>query len=172
MPFGLFNIYVSSLPEPHQKLGFMHAFYGLGNLVGPFVSTAFVSRGIRFTYVYTVAIGFTLLNAAFLAVAFGGNWEGHVEGIGASESPSQPAPALLDKSVPVTPTTTSSLDMEKQPPAIATNIAPSTVVMQGAAPTQSLWRNPLLWLFGAIWWLFVVRVSTADSAIRSLVDSC
>ena len=158
MPFGLFNIYVSSLPEPHQKLGFMHAFYGLGNLVGPFVSTAFVSRGIRFTYVYTVAIGFTLLNAAFLAVAFGREWEKHAEVNGALESPSHSAPITLDKSVLVTPTTTSSLDIEKQTPAMDGHTTPTLVATQGAAAAhQSLWRNPLLWLFGAVWWLFVVR---------------
>lgn len=154
MPFGLFNLYVSSLPEPHQKLGAMHAFYGLGNLVGPFVSTAFVSRGIRFTYVYTVAIGFTFLNAAFLAVAFGRDWEEHRADDRVADSPERAV--SLDKSVPVTPTTSSSLDIEKEAPAVDSKIVPPTLTTEIEASKKSLWTNPLLWLFGATWWLFVV----------------
>jgi hypothetical protein len=67
--FASVNSYAVTLPRANEKLGMLHAAYGIGSLVIPLASTPF-SAHIRFFYFYGVSLGLTLLNAMGLFFSF------------------------------------------------------------------------------------------------------
>lgn len=68
------NVFVSTLPNMEQRLGFLHAIYGLGALVCPLAATAFASSGIQFSYFYALSLGLALLNVLVLLYGFRFRW--------------------------------------------------------------------------------------------------
>lgn len=66
------NTFVSSVTAAHRWLGFIHAMYMAGCLVGPFVSTAVASADpqSRWNLFYTAPLGLGLVNLALVLVAF------------------------------------------------------------------------------------------------------
>ncbi|OJT08121.1 Bypass of stop codon protein 6 [Trametes pubescens] len=64
------NAFVASLSEDtSNKMGIMHALYGVGAMCAPLVSTQF-ARFQRWSFVYLVHIGITLANAVLEVLAF------------------------------------------------------------------------------------------------------
>lgn len=85
------NTFVSSVSaHAHRWLGFIHAMYGLGCLVSPFVATAVASStsNSRWTLFYLFPMGLSMLNVSLVIVAFWGEIglvkRGQVEGEGRS----------------------------------------------------------------------------------------
>jgi hypothetical protein len=64
------NTFVSTLPNPHQALGSLHAAYGLGGALGPTVATIFISSGIKFSYFFAVSLAFAATNVSLLLLTF------------------------------------------------------------------------------------------------------
>lgn len=66
------NTFVSSVPAAHRWLGFIHAMYMAGCLVGPFVSTAVASADpqTRWNFFYAAPLGLGVINLALVLVAF------------------------------------------------------------------------------------------------------
>lgn len=66
------NTYVSSVKGAHRWLGFIHAMYMLGCLVGPFVATAVASTtpGSRWSFFYLFPLGLCIINLTTVSVAF------------------------------------------------------------------------------------------------------
>ncbi|PGG97370.1 hypothetical protein AJ80_09710 [Polytolypa hystricis UAMH7299] len=64
------NTYVSSVKAAHRWLGFIHAMYMAGCLVGPFVSTAIASADSRWNLFYLFPLGLAVVNLVLVAVAF------------------------------------------------------------------------------------------------------
>jgi fucose permease len=69
------NSFVSKLPGAHRWLGFIHAMYMAGCLVGPFVATAVASAGTisRWYLFYTFPLGLGIANIIMVFVAFRAN---------------------------------------------------------------------------------------------------
>ncbi|KAF2838125.1 MFS transporter [Patellaria atrata CBS 101060] len=66
------NTYVSSVKDAHRWLGFIHAMYALGCLVGPFVATAVATsgKGERWLFFYAVEAGLGVANLVGVVVTF------------------------------------------------------------------------------------------------------
>ncbi|THC94356.1 hypothetical protein EYZ11_006154 [Aspergillus tanneri] len=66
------NTFVASVKAAHRWLGFIHAMYMAGCLVGPFVSTAVASAGTqsRWNLFYTAPLGLGVVNLVLVLVAF------------------------------------------------------------------------------------------------------
>ncbi|KAL4892236.1 major facilitator superfamily domain-containing protein [Aspergillus ambiguus] len=66
------NTFVTSVNAAHRWLGFIHAMYMAGCLVGPFVSTAVASSGgySRWNLFYTAPLGLGVVNMLLALVAF------------------------------------------------------------------------------------------------------
>jgi fucose permease len=66
------NTYVSSVKAAHRWLGFIHAMYMAGCLVGPFVSTAVAASNdpSRWNLFYTFPLGLCVINVIVTAYAF------------------------------------------------------------------------------------------------------
>ncbi|KAL7932887.1 major facilitator superfamily domain-containing protein [Trichoderma chlorosporum] len=68
------NTYVSAVRDSHRWLGFIHAMYALGGLVGPLISTAIASaeeaREGGWRMVYYVTLGTCALNLVAVSLAF------------------------------------------------------------------------------------------------------
>lgn len=66
------NTFVSSVKTAHRWLGFIHAMYGFGCLVSPFVATAVASANpSRWMLFYLFPLGLSVLNITSVVVAFG-----------------------------------------------------------------------------------------------------
>src|SRR5215469_13561784 len=55
------NSYIARLPENTARLNYLHAFYGIGALLGPLVASAFLALGLVWNSVYFVWIGIAIL---------------------------------------------------------------------------------------------------------------
>jgi fucose permease len=67
------NTFVSTVKGAHRWLGFIHAMYGFGLLVSPFVATAIAGNGARrWELFYLFPLGLSVLNLGLVLVAF---WE-------------------------------------------------------------------------------------------------
>jgi fucose permease len=55
------NAYVASLPRSTTLLNYLHAFYGIGALLGPLVASGLLSRGLGWQTVYLVWLALALL---------------------------------------------------------------------------------------------------------------
>jgi len=66
------NTFVSTVKGAHRWLGFIHAMYGLGLLVSPFVGTAVATSNMpsRWTLFYLFPLGLSVLNLVLVLVAF------------------------------------------------------------------------------------------------------
>jgi fucose permease len=66
------NTFVSTVKGAHRWLGFIHAMYGLGLLVSPFVATAVATSNMpsRWTLFYLFPLGLSVLNLVLVLVAF------------------------------------------------------------------------------------------------------
>ncbi|RAH67913.1 putative MFS transporter [Aspergillus aculeatinus CBS 121060] len=66
------NTYVASVNAAHRWLGFIHAMYMAGCLVGPLVATAVASAGTtsQWNLFYLAPLGLGVLNLAFVLTAF------------------------------------------------------------------------------------------------------
>ena len=66
------NTFVSSVKAAHRWLGFIHAMYGFGCLVSPFVATAIASTNpSRWMLFYLFPLGLSVVNLISVVVAFG-----------------------------------------------------------------------------------------------------
>jgi fucose permease len=63
------NTFVANVPGAHRWLGFIHAMYMLGCLIGPFVATPIAGHS-RWYYTYAVEAGLGAVNVAFVCFAF------------------------------------------------------------------------------------------------------
>jgi len=65
------NTFVSTVKGAHRWLGFVHAMYGFGLLVSPFVATAIAGNGARrWELFYLFPLGLSVANLALVIVAF------------------------------------------------------------------------------------------------------
>ncbi|KAF2491339.1 MFS transporter [Lophium mytilinum] len=65
------NIFVSTVKTAHRWLGVIHASYGVGCLVGPFIAAAISSSSPdRWTWFYFFPLGLTIVNLSLVASAF------------------------------------------------------------------------------------------------------
>jgi fucose permease len=65
------NTFVSSVKAAHRWLGFIHAMYMAGCLVGPFVSTSMATRSpTQWNLFYLVPLGLGIFNVALVGIAF------------------------------------------------------------------------------------------------------
>jgi fucose permease len=66
------NTFVSTVKGAHRWLGFIHAMYGLGLLVAPFVATAVASKssGSRWALFYLFPLGFSMINLVSVVFSF------------------------------------------------------------------------------------------------------
>ena len=66
------NSFVASVKAAHRWLGFIHAMYAAGCLVGPFAATAVASAQspARWNLFYTVPLGLGTVNVALVLIAF------------------------------------------------------------------------------------------------------
>lgn len=62
------NAYMASLPRSTERLNYLHAFYGVGALLGPIIASAILAVGLTWNYVYSLWIILSLF--FFLGVAF------------------------------------------------------------------------------------------------------
>lgn len=64
------NTYVASLPNNTAKLNYLHAFYGVGALIGPLLASTIIGVGLRWNRVYAVLATIALLLALSFASMF------------------------------------------------------------------------------------------------------
>jgi fucose permease len=65
------NTFVSSVKGAHRWLGFVHAMYGFGLLVSPFVATAIAGNGERrWELFYLFPLGLSVMNLGLVMVSF------------------------------------------------------------------------------------------------------
>ena len=66
------NTFVSTVKGAHRWLGFIHAMYGLGLLVAPFVATAIASKSTnsRWALFYLFPLGLSMINLVSVSFAF------------------------------------------------------------------------------------------------------
>ena len=50
------NAYMANLPRSAERLNYLHAFYGVGALLGPIIASAILVFGLTWNYVYSVWI--------------------------------------------------------------------------------------------------------------------
>ena len=63
------NTYVSGVPQAHRWLGFIHAMYMLGCLIGPLAASA-VASGSRWNLFYAFPLGLCFINVIVTTYAF------------------------------------------------------------------------------------------------------
>jgi hypothetical protein len=99
------NSLTSRLPDASTKMFLMHAVYGLGATVSPFVSTAFVQHEPTHVYYYfAVSLALAILTALVLALVFRGRTEDQVVG---KRLPDEESSTEVQGGVPMTTTGTS-----------------------------------------------------------------
>ncbi|KAI9035130.1 MFS general substrate transporter [Aspergillus affinis] len=71
------NNFVSTLPAAHRSLGFIHAMYMAGCLVGPLIATAVASANThsQWNLFYAFPLGIGVANLALVAIAFRDRFE-------------------------------------------------------------------------------------------------
>ncbi|KAL1967894.1 hypothetical protein VTN77DRAFT_2311 [Rasamsonia byssochlamydoides] len=69
---ALNNVFCANLVNGTTILGIAHGAYGVGGTLGPFIATALVSHGVRWSYFYAITLGISILNLAFAGWAFKG----------------------------------------------------------------------------------------------------
>lgn len=62
------NAYMASLPRSTERLNYLHAFYGVGALLGPIIASVILAVGLTWNYVYSLWIILGLF--FFLGVVF------------------------------------------------------------------------------------------------------
>ncbi|HWZ19119.1 MAG TPA: MFS transporter [Ktedonobacteraceae bacterium] len=66
------NSYIARLPDNTARLNYLHAFYGMGALLGPLVASGFLALGWVWNSIYFVWIGMAILVFIGIALAFPG----------------------------------------------------------------------------------------------------
>lgn len=64
------NSYIARLPDNTALLNYLHAFYGIGALLGPLVASAFLALGWVWNSIYFIWIGLALLVCIGIGFAF------------------------------------------------------------------------------------------------------
>ena len=64
------NSYIARLPDNTTLLNYLHAFYGIGALLGPLVASGFLALGFVWNSVYFVWIGLSILVLFGISLAF------------------------------------------------------------------------------------------------------
>jgi len=64
------NSYIARLPDNTARLNYLHAFYGIGALLGPLVASAFLALGWVWNSVYFIWIGMTIVVFTGIGLAF------------------------------------------------------------------------------------------------------
>src|SRR5207244_592177 len=64
------NSYIAELPNNSARLNYLHAFYGMGALVGPLLAAGILAQGLSWNQVYLVLAAGALLLAAGLVAVF------------------------------------------------------------------------------------------------------
>ncbi|HXL37903.1 MAG TPA: MFS transporter, partial [Ktedonobacteraceae bacterium] len=64
------NSYIARLPDNTALLNYLHAFYGMGALLGPLVASSFLALGWVWNSVYFVWIGMAILVFIGIGLAF------------------------------------------------------------------------------------------------------
>lgn len=67
---ALDNVFLVNLQGGTALLGYMHGMYGVGGTVAPFIATAMVSNGIRWSLFYTISVGLSVINTFAFFVTF------------------------------------------------------------------------------------------------------
>ena len=83
------NTYVSSVKAAHRWLGFIHAMYMAGCLVGPFAATGIASAydPSQWNLFYTLPLGLGVINVCMTAYAFRSNFRFKTRRATAEEAP-------------------------------------------------------------------------------------
>jgi fucose permease len=79
------NTFVANVPGAHRWLGFIHAMYMLGCLVGPFIATPIAGHS-KWYYTYAVEAGLGAVNIAFVCFAFKDDLLGRKNRVGTKAS--------------------------------------------------------------------------------------
>ncbi|KAK9369467.1 major facilitator superfamily domain-containing protein [Lipomyces kononenkoae] len=66
------NVFLSYLANTEACFGIVHGSYGVGATISPLIATALVSRGIKWSYYYSILLVFNIVGAALSAWAFDG----------------------------------------------------------------------------------------------------
>ena len=66
------NSYIARLPNNTARLNYLHAFYGIGALLGPLVASGFLALGWVWNSIYFVWIGMAILVFIGIALSFAG----------------------------------------------------------------------------------------------------
>lgn len=75
------NTYIAGLPNNTGLLNYLHAFYGVGALIGPIVASGFLAAALRWNWVYVVWLAVSLpLMFAFWVFMRGEKQTAHEEG--------------------------------------------------------------------------------------------
>lgn len=69
---ALDNVFIINLKGGTVLLGYMHGMYGVGGICSPFMATAMVSSGIRWSFFYTIPLALSLINSGLFAWTFRG----------------------------------------------------------------------------------------------------
>lgn len=69
---ALDNVFIINLAGGTALLGYMHGCYGIGGTVAPFMATAMVSSGIRWSYFYCIPLAISAINTAAFFTTFRG----------------------------------------------------------------------------------------------------
>jgi hypothetical protein len=77
---ALANAMTSRLPSASTKLSLLHAFFGLGATIAPFISTQFVKHVSKAYRYYTVAAAVAVFTALLLVLVFEGRTDDQVVG--------------------------------------------------------------------------------------------
>ncbi len=67
---ALNNVFCANQAKGAVLLGFMHGSYGVGGTVAPLMATAMVSRGIRWSYFYSIPLSLVLIGTGFAGWSF------------------------------------------------------------------------------------------------------
>ncbi|KAL2139674.1 hypothetical protein VTI28DRAFT_4874 [Corynascus sepedonium] len=136
------NTFVTKVPAAHRWLGFIHAMYMAGCLVGPFVATAVASAGTvsRWYLFYTFPLALGVANLALVLIAFRST---------VGRVPAVAAPA----------TSTVSLDNGaaagyQETPAVSKSEAAANLI-------KTTIRTPSVWLLSMFFFFFLGAAITA-----------
>lgn len=137
------NTFVTKLPSAHRWLGFIHAMYMAGCLVGPFVATAVASAGAvsRWYLFYIFPLGLGVANLALVLVAFRST---------VGRVPRKGATAISSSSPHAADTVAVG---EDEPPTSRNKAA--------AALIKSTLRTPSVWLLSLFFFFFLGAAITA-----------
>src|SRR5437868_5878542 len=67
------NAYIAGLPRNAALLNYLHAFYGVGALLGPIIASAILAIGLGWNSVYVVWIGMSTILLVSVGLAFKGH---------------------------------------------------------------------------------------------------